>query len=476
MIPSIGDISLTPWAIGSREARVAEKEESRDGDAIIGIKYTKVRGGSVLTKIPRWTQCGRLWVGMLLACILVASLALPVMAAEKSTIVLAYNIYGNDDREAIWQRLIEAFNAQNEHYTIEAIRAVGNDKLRTMIAGGQAPDVVDFDRYQVVEWAHQGLFQPLDPLLKGDINVAAEFLPGPANESIFQGVTYAIPTDTDIRGLIWNRRLLLEAGLNGVDGPDSWQDFNDYIHKLTQFDPEGNIITYGFVPWAGNWGAVGWLWHFGGKLFDNESLKPTLDHPNNLEAYRWLVDWTQRYGTLSTLQSQGYNRWSPGKFLEQRQAMMVAHNEMVTVATEIHGIEVGAGPLPSPSGRDNGTWSGGFALAIPTGAKNLEGALDLIKFLTSTEAQLIWWESLQLIPTRYEALRQINPGLISPEQAKLLSQVEVAHWRPPYTGEVFWPLLDQVDDKVLNAEQDPVTALQDAQRVAAARYAEIFGQ
>lgn len=104
-----------------------------------------------MTKIPRWTQCGRLWVGMLLACILVASLALPVMAAEKSTIVLAYNIYGNDDREAIWQRLIEAFNAQNEHYTIEAIRAVGNDKLRTMIAGGQAPDVVDFDRYQVVE-------------------------------------------------------------------------------------------------------------------------------------------------------------------------------------------------------------------------------------------------------------------------------------------------------------------------------------
>src|SRR5690606_41574171 len=95
----------------------------------------------------------------------------------------------------------------------------------------------------------------------------------------------------------------------------------------------------------------------------------------SLEAYRWLVDWTQRYGTLSTLQSQGYNRWSPGKFLEQRQAMMVAHNEMVTVATEIHGIEVGAGPLPSPSGRDNGTWSGGFALAIPAGAKNLEGEI-----------------------------------------------------------------------------------------------------
>lgn len=434
-------------------------------------KFKEVKG---LRTVSIAQSIVRLLAGAVLVSILSASFAFPVAAAQKSTIVLAYNIYGSDDRETVWQRLIHTFNEQSELYTIEPIRAVGNDKLRTMIAGGQAPDVVDFDRYQVTEWAHQELFRPLDPLLRGEINVAAEFLPGPANESIFQGATYAVPTDTDIRGLIWNRRLLLEAGLNAQDGPDSWEAFNDYIRKLTQTDPDGNIVTYGFVPWAGNWGAVGWLWHFGGKLFDYETLKPTLDHPNNVDAYRWLVDWTQRYGTLETLHNQGYGRWSPGKFLEQRQAMMVAHNEMVAVATEIHGFEVGAAPLPSPSGHDNGTWSGGFALAIPTGARNLEGAVELIKFLTSTEAQLIWWESLQLIPTRYDALSQIDPSLIPPEQAILLDQVEQAHWRPPYTGAVFWPLLDEVDDKVLNGHQDPLPALQEAQRVAAARYAEIF--
>jgi len=136
-----------------------------------------------------------LLTGLSLICLIGALIAAPVMAAQKSVIVFAYNRYGSDDREAIWQRLINAFNEQSERYTIEAIRAVDNDKLRTMIAGGQAPDVVDFDRYQVVEWAHQGLFIPLDPLLNGEIDVAAEFLPGPANESIFQGRTYAVPTD-----------------------------------------------------------------------------------------------------------------------------------------------------------------------------------------------------------------------------------------------------------------------------------------
>src|SRR5690606_41885704 len=113
-----------------------------------------------------------------------------------------------------------------------------------------------------------------------------------------------------------------------------------------------------------------------------------------------------------TLSSPGYGWVSSGMLLEQRQAMVVANNERLTVATEIHGFEVGAGPLPSPPGRDSGAWSGGFALAIPAGAKDLEGAVELIKFLTSTETQLLWWESLGLIPTRYDALSQIDPTLI----------------------------------------------------------------
>ena len=146
---------------------------------------------AVLSRLRRFSSVGRFFAYVVLVFVLGVLLASSVVAAQKSTIVLAYNIYGNDDREAIWQRLIQAFNEQSELYTIEAIRAVGNDKLRTMIVGGQAPDVVDFDRYQVVEWAHQGLFLSLDPLLKGEIEVAVEFLPGPANESIFQGQTYA---------------------------------------------------------------------------------------------------------------------------------------------------------------------------------------------------------------------------------------------------------------------------------------------
>ncbi len=93
-----------------------------------------VREVAVLSRLQRFSLIGRFFACVLLVSVLGVLLAPSVVAAQKTTIVLAYNIYGNDDREAIWQKLIQAFNEQSELYTIEAIRAVGNDKLRTMIA------------------------------------------------------------------------------------------------------------------------------------------------------------------------------------------------------------------------------------------------------------------------------------------------------------------------------------------------------
>ena len=60
--------------------------------------------------------------------------------------------------------------------------------------------------------------------------------------------------------------------------------------------------------------------------------------------------------------------------------MMVAHNEMVTVLQRIHGIEVAAGPLPSPSGRDNGTWSGVLLLRFRQELKTSRGLWISLSF------------------------------------------------------------------------------------------------
>lgn len=405
---------------------------------------------------------------------LLAVLMLVPSVFARTPVKLMYNWYHYDPDDVVWETLIERFNATNEHFVIEPIRGGGDDKLKTMIAGGTAPDVVDFDRYLVVEWAHQGFFQPLDPILKGDIDVERDFLPGPANESIFRGQTYSIPIDTDIRGLLWNRRLLAEAGLDAQSGPTSWPDFNDFIRKATVYDPSGEISQFGFVPWTGNWSNYGWIWHFGGDVFDYETLTPTLDLQGNIDAYEWLREWVQLYGKQQELSDRGYGHWSLNPFFQETQAMMVSHVDPIHHARQAHDIDVGAAALPSVNGVDNGTWSGGFAFVVPTGATNLEGAREVIKFFTSPESLHLWWELRRTIPASYASLSMVDIGAITPEEAALLDLVEKGHWRPPYFGQIIIPRLGEVDNRVLNDLEDPTVALREAQHLASIEYAEVF--
>lgn len=395
-------------------------------------------------------------------------------AAARTPVTFIYNWYSTDDHEALWMRLIEEFNESNERYYIDPIRGGSDDQLKTMIVGGRAPDLVDFDRYKVIEWALQGFFQPLDPIFKGELDVMRDYLPGPANETIFEGRTYAIPTDTDIRGLLWNKEILREAGLDDA-GPETWDSFIEFMDRATLFGDTGEVERYGFVPWTGNWSNIGWIWHFGGSIFDSESRTPTLDHPGNIAAYEWLQDWTLRYGTHAELNDRGFSNWNLAPFLRGDQAMMVAHGEVIHVARELHNIDVGAGALPAPDRVSNGTWSGGFALAVPTGASNLDGVREVINFLTSPEVQLVWWDELRRIPSTYEGLSMVDVGLISPEETRLLDLVALGNWRPPYFGQVILPRLDEVDQQVLNREQTPTAALGEAQAIAAREYEEIFG-
>ncbi|MFX9093362.1 extracellular solute-binding protein, partial [Acinetobacter baumannii] len=57
-------------------------------------------------------------------------------------------------------------------------------------------------------------------------------------------------------------------------------------------------------------------------------------------------------------------------------------------------LDYGVAPPPLPDDRSGSsivTWSGGWSLAIPRGARNVEGAWRWITFSTSPEAKRIEW-------------------------------------------------------------------------------------
>jgi multiple sugar transport system substrate-binding protein len=58
-----------------------------------------------------------------------------------------------------------------------------------------------------------------------------------------------------------------------------------------------------------------------------------------------------------------------------------------------------------PYNTDPGTWSGGFSLSIPTGAKNPEAAWEFIKCMTGAEGQASWARDTQAQPTNLAAAK-----------------------------------------------------------------------
>ena len=137
-------------------------------------------------------------------------------------------------------------------------------RLMCGIAGGVPPDVVDYDRFAICQWAARGAFMDLNPLIEkdrreleaaraklaeleaggaGQAEVAKQrehvefleryaiepdtFYEVPWSECGYQGKQYGIPTYMDNRVLYYNSDLLVQAGFVDEDGnpkpPDTWE-------------------------------------------------------------------------------------------------------------------------------------------------------------------------------------------------------------------------------------------------------------
>ena len=169
------------------------------------------------------------------------------------------------------------------------------EKLTVAIAAGVAPDMVRFDRFAIPEWAYQGLFKPIDHLIKRDAIDSSDFYPAAWNEMIFEGKTYGIPHNMDVRALLYNKRVYSESGLDPETSPRTWDDLAAYARKL-DVKENGEYVRIGFNPLHGNWFFYGYLLMAGGDLLDSTNRQVIWDNDPGRRAANFMAEWIQRYG------------------------------------------------------------------------------------------------------------------------------------------------------------------------------------
>lgn len=408
----------------------------------------------------------------LLAALSLALLVMGTALAEEVKITY-WGVWGGWFAKEVEQVVIDEFNKKYDGlYEVEGVEIDVLQKLPVAVAGGAPPGVVKVDRFRVGSYAVKGLLQELDNLIARDDVDLANFYPATVAESNFQGKYYALPWNTDDRALFYNVTLFNKAGLDPEHPPRTWEELDRMSLKLDEYNSDGQLVQAGLFPHYGNWYFVGWLWAAGGRLLDETGRKVAWDSPEGRKALTWMADYIDRYGGQGAIDYC----WSLGGFNNGSVAMHMEGSwnpGHLNDAVPDLDWRVADPPRPAELADEPVTWSGGFALGIPTGVtgKEKEAAWAFIKFYTSHWAQKhLGVVSKGQIPALRSAATSDEFLNCQPGMPTFVRLMEYTKFRPvsPFGKELWSIYTDEVHALLRAGEKTPVDILQSTAQKAQA--------
>jgi len=295
---------------------------------------------------------------------------------------------------------------------------LSNGKLLTAITGGTVPDLVETDLPALAYgFAAQGSLESWDPYLD-QLDIGDDLLPGFKELMIYDGTTYLVPQDSNVLLLYYNIEMFEEVGLDQKKPPTTLAELDEYAEKLTVVN-NGNIERMGFIPWTDNGGdAFTWLWLFGSKIYDPETNKLELTDEKSIEAFRWMNKYAQKYDPtkLKSFTSGFGGMFSPDHpFMTGKVAMTVTGN-WFTHALKVYAphVKYGVTKIPAPpGGREGGSPMNSNVFMIPKGAKNIDLAIEFVKFAHSPEVNgpnFDQWRSIPITDSDFDEVSWTKQG------------------------------------------------------------------
>lgn len=171
---------------------------------------------------------------MLKRHLLAASAALSILAGAAAPVLADMSIEYNDSFAPLVENGVAAYEAANPGQKINLIKLPSDsyqDRVALDLSSGSAPDLIMVDSFLVAEYAGTGYLMPIDDMVKG-WDQFQYYSKGLLDVASFNGKLYALPTDTDVRMLWYNRADFAKAGLPDPWTPKSWDDVLAAAQKL----------------------------------------------------------------------------------------------------------------------------------------------------------------------------------------------------------------------------------------------------
>jgi multiple sugar transport system substrate-binding protein len=412
-------------------------------------------------------------VAMLAACAPAATPAPTAAAATGKLPPIVVACWSGPEHDNLVKVAAAYTEKTGNQVTVEEIaRESYQDKLNTtFVGGGSDYDVAYVSSDWPPAWIKANALQNLDeyytdPKVADPTFDIKNFQPA-VNSFVFDGKTYALPSEGDTAWM-WYRKDLLDA--KGIAVPQTWDEYLAAAKALNN-PPEMYGAVIGAKPDEALWDFMFYLYSFGGDILDKD-YKPIINNDAGVAALTYYANLLREAKVVPPdVNTYGYNEILTN--LQEGKAALgiewMAATQTLTDCTQSPKVCKDGKPLlgytyvPGSKQPDGtvfkGTGGSSWGWVIPTGAKNGTAAYKFIEYLTGPEGGKMWAlnggiPSNQLVLTDPEVVAQIP-------QFKMLGDVmPIRHLVPSTT--VTGDMVTAIDDAIVAAvtgTKDPKTAL-----------------
>jgi ABC-type glycerol-3-phosphate transport system substrate-binding protein len=292
-----------------------------------------------------------------------------------------------------WFDAIAAFEKLNPNVTVKSVDTFPCETpalFTAALKGGTEPNVFYTyftDKQQVLDAGQAADITSY--LTPQSLPVLNDILPSVMDTQKSGGKFYGIPYANYTMGMIINRKLFQQAGLNPDQPPTTWAEVETDAKAIAKL---GNGITgYGEYS-AGNVGG----WHFtaemdalGGQMVSSDGTKAAFDNAQGLSILQNLQK--LRFGDNAMGTTQLY-KW--GDLQKQMAAgklgMYIAAPDDITYMVQTLNADYsdfGMGPIPGTNGPAQGTLTGGndYMFNVKDTPDQIKAGVALVNFLYLTE-------------------------------------------------------------------------------------------
>lgn len=305
-----------------------------------------------------------------------------------------------------------------------------SDKINASVMSGDLPDVLTVDGPNIAAYAANGIIQPLAELKEDE---KAVYLQSIIEQGTYNNKLYALGAMESSVGLYYNKDILDEAGIEVPDAKHPWtrteflgvleklkpvlEEKNGYALDMTF--PTGEATIYYYAPF---------FWADGGDFVDEtglvaEGIFNSGENARTVEYFKTLLD-------------KGYMSKVPIDHLfESGRAAFKFDGawEVNTIYNSYPDINLGVAPYITGDNwnGERYTPTGSWAYAASSKTDNIEGATELVKWMSGVESGLLLWEKAKNFPSTYKAFEAIDTFQTDENYSMLYNQLSnYGHPRP----------------------------------------------